>query len=181
MRRRFSFFAAGLALASGVAHAAPEGYFDLKPGVTLETGETWLDGSTRYRLYGVQSCLRGTTYTDKSGNQKDCGEASIAVLAAYIKDTSPICAPVAKTASTTYVMCYATVGKDRLDLGTMLINSGYAFAALNADGMPYHATYAVIEQEARKKGAGLWQFEDVQHPSILLSRNAHQRAKKVAE
>jgi endonuclease YncB( thermonuclease family) len=175
------FLAAGLALASGAAYAAAEGYFDLMPGVTLESGETWLDDGTRYRLYGVQSCLRGTTFTDKSGNTKDCGEASIAVLAAYIKDTSPICAPVAKTASITYVMCYATVGQQRLDLGTLLINAGYAFAALNAEGMPYQAQYAVIEQEARKKRAGLWQFDDVQHPSILLSRNAHERAKKVAE
>jgi hypothetical protein len=84
--------------------AAPEGYFDLQPGITLETGDTWVSNGERFRLYGIQSCLRGTNYTDAHGNQKDCGEASLAVLAAYIKDTKPICAPVAKTNNISYVI-----------------------------------------------------------------------------
>lgn len=45
------------AFTSGPAAAAPEGYFDLQPGVTLETGDTWITEGKRYRLYGVQSCL----------------------------------------------------------------------------------------------------------------------------
>jgi endonuclease YncB( thermonuclease family) len=168
-------------LAAGSATAAPEGYFDLRPGMTLETGETWVDGDRRYRLYGVQSCLRGTSYTDKKGQKRDCGDASLAMFAAYIKDTKPVCAPVARTADLTYVVCYAQVGQSRLDLATMMITSGYAFAALNAEGLPFHPPYAVAEQDAHEKRAGLWQFDDVQHPAILLSRTANERAKKAKQ
>ena len=57
----------------------------------------------------------------------------------------------------------------------MLISSGFAFAALDAGGLPVHAEYAVVEQDARERHAGLWQFDDVQHPAILLSRNANAR------
>ncbi|MGN7882539.1 thermonuclease family protein [Ensifer sp. 22460] len=168
-----------LALFPTSVAAAPDGYFDLLPGVTLETGDTWTSDGKRYRLYGVQSCLRGTSYTDHHGQKRDCGEASLAVLAAYIKDTKPVCAPIVKKDGIVYVVCYATVGKDRLDLANVLITSGYAFAALNGEGLPYHIPYAVAEQLARDKRAGLWQFEDVQHPAILLSREVNARDKKV--
>nr|WP_281722391.1 thermonuclease family protein [Nitrosomonas nitrosa] len=161
----------GAALSIGVTHAAPpEGYFELLPGVTLETGDSWIDQGVRYRLYGVQACLRGTTYTDHAGNKRDCGEASLAVLAAYIADTLPICAPLIEREGTVYVACYATVGRDRLDLANLLIASGFAFAAMRDDGLPQHLPYTVAEQNARERGAGLWQFEDVEHPAILLGR-----------
>ncbi|MCT2581290.1 MAG: thermonuclease family protein [Mesorhizobium sp.] len=178
MRRFLVVLTAALPVA---AHAAPAGYFDLQPGVTLETGDTWVTDRQRFRLYGVQSCLRGTSYTDNKGQKRDCGDASLAIFAAYIKDTKPVCAPVAKAAGISYVVCYATVGKDRLDLATMMITSGYAFAALSAEGLPFHPAYAVAEQDAREKRAGLWQFEDVQHPAILLSREASDRAKKAKQ
>ncbi|MBR7653735.1 thermonuclease family protein [Brucella oryzae] len=171
----------GLVLCSPTAIAAPEGYFDLQPGVTLESGDTWVAEGQRYRLYGVQSCLRGTTFTDRTGYKKDCGEASLAVFAAYIKDTKPVCAPVAQTADTSYVICYATIGGNRLDLATILITSGYAFAALKADGLPYYPAYAVAEQDAREKRAGLWQFEDVQHPAIMLSKSANERTRNAQQ
>ncbi|MGO4560202.1 thermonuclease family protein [Mesorhizobium sp. 2RAF21] len=173
--------AAALAFAGGWAEAAPQGYFDLQPGVTLETGDTWIAEGWRYRLYGVQSCLRGTAYTDRSGEKRDCGEASLAMLAAYIRDTSPVCAPVAKSADTTFVACYAMIGRERLDLANILIASGFAFAALDAGGMPFHAPYAVVEKKAREGRAGLWQFDDVQHPSILLSRAANERAREAGQ
>jgi endonuclease YncB( thermonuclease family) len=158
------------ALSAGVCEAAPDGYFELRPGVTLETGDSWIDRGQRYRLYGVQTCLRGTVYTDSTGSRRDCGEASLAVFAAYIADTHPVCAPLSTQADTTYVACYATIGSDRLDLANLLIASGFAFAATRADGLPQHAPYAVAEQSARQKRAGLWQFGDVQHPSIVLGR-----------
>ena len=154
-------------LTAGSAFAAPAGYFDLKPGVTLETGDTWIAEGKWYRLYGVQSCLRGTTYTNRSGEKRDCGEASLAMLAAYIRDTNPVCAPVAESAGTTFVACYATIGRERVDLANVLIASGFAFAALDANGMPFHAPYAVVEQKARESRAGLWQFDDVQHLSLI--------------
>ncbi|MGI0526644.1 thermonuclease family protein [Rhizobium giardinii] len=169
------------ALWPATAGAAPDGYFDLLPGVTLESGDTWISNDERFRLYGVQSCLRGTLYTDRNGAKRDCGEASLAVLAAYIKDTKPACAAVAKKAGIAYVVCYAMVGKERLDLANILITSGYAFASLDHQGMPYHVPYAVSERYARDKRAGLWQFDDVQHPAILLSREVNARTRKAAQ
>jgi len=178
MRFAAAFMAVVLPFA---AHAAPQGYFDLAPGVTLETGDTWVSNGERFRLYGIQSCLRGTAYTDGQGNRQDCGAASLAVLAAYIKDTKPICAPVAKMGGMSYVACYATVGNQRLDLAQIMVTKGYAFAALKTDGLPYHPPYAIAEQLAQQKKAGLWQFFDVQHPAILLSREANQRARTSAQ
>lgn len=165
----------GLCLSSAICSAAPQGYFDLRPGVTLETGESWIDEGRRYRLYGVQTCLRGTFYTDGVGARHDCGEASIAVLAAYIADTDPICAPISRQSGTTYVACYATIGEDRLDLANLMIVSGFAFAAIRPDGLPQHPPYAVLEQTARESRAGLWQFEDVAHPAILLGKESQRR------
>lgn len=155
------------------ATAAPtEGYFELKSGVTLESGDSWSDGTQHFRLYGMQACLRGTVYTDKSGTRRDCGEASLAILAAYIADTRPLCAQVARSAETAFVSCYATIGSDRLDLAILMISSGCAFASLDPRGLPHHAPYAVVEQAAREKKIGLWQFDDVQHPAVLLGQAA---------
>jgi endonuclease YncB( thermonuclease family) len=152
--------------------AMPEGYFELKPGVTLESGDSWQHGGRRFRLFGVQACLRGTAFTDKSGAHRDCGEASLAVFAAYIADTHPVCAPVAQSPGTVFVSCYASIGTDRLDLANLMISSGFAFASLDGRGLPHHTPYAVVEQAAREKKVGLWQFDDVQHPAILLGQTA---------
>lgn len=160
----------GMILSAGTCQAAANGYFELRPGVTLETGDSWIDQGRHYRLYGIQTCLRGTAYTDRAGNRHDCGEASLTVLAAYIADTHPVCAALSTQEQTTYVACYATIGPDWLDLANLLIASGYAFAAIRADGLPQHPPYAVVEQSARERRAGLWQFSDVQHPAILLGR-----------
>jgi endonuclease YncB( thermonuclease family) len=163
-----------LVFASTSATAAPpEGYFELKLGVTLESGDSWKADGRHYRLFGVQACLRGTFYTDRAGARRDCGEASLAVLAAYIADTKPVCAQIGRSGETVFVSCYATIGADRLDLANLMILSGFAFASLDGRGLPYHAPYAVAEQAARENGVGLWQFEDVQHPAILLGQTAN--------
>lgn len=164
-----------LILAFSTGHtvtAAPAGTFDFTSGTELETGDTWVSAGKRYRLYGLQSCLRGTFYTDMRGNRRDCGDASIVVLAALVKDTSPVCAPVAGRTDVTFVVCYALVGANRLDLAMMMIAQGYGFASLDKEGIPIYAAYAVAEQNAREARRGLWQFDDVQHPAILLSRAA---------
>lgn len=166
-----------LSLTVGVTPATamatpPEGYFELKPGVTLESGDSWHDVGRHFRIFGVQACLRGTFYTDNAGARRDCGEASLAVFAAYIADAHPVCAQVAQTAGTVFVSCYATIGADRLDIANLMISSGFAFASLDERGLPHHAAYAVVEQAAREKKAGLWQFDGVQHPALLLGRHA---------
>ena len=88
----------------------PTGYFDLQPGVTLETGDSWIDRGQRYRLYGVQTCLRGTTYTDHAGPTSRL-RRSVAGGACrlYHRHPSGLRAD-SRRADTTYVACYATIG-----------------------------------------------------------------------
>lgn len=163
--------ALAIAVSAGSGSEAGSARLALQPGVTLETGDSWTTMEGRhYRLYGVQACLRGSAYVDRSGKRRDCGDASLAVLGAYVRDTRPSCAVLFTTADTTFVACSATVGPDRLDLAGLLIASGFAFAAVGADGLPQYAPYAVVEQMARDRKVGLWQFGDVQHPAFLLAR-----------
>lgn len=158
MKRRGLLLSLVCLLVPAVALAAPNGYFDLEPNATLETGDSWVAGGSRYRLFGVQSFPRGTTFTNKVGEKQDRGDASLALLSAYIKDTAPVCAPVARAADVTYVTCYAMIRGNRLDLAMILIESGFASAALREDGRPSYAPYAAAESQAREHGVGLWQF-----------------------
>lgn len=174
MSAQAGLLAAGCMLTLVVhAQAASAGYFDLRGDVTLESGETWSDHGQRYRLYGVQSCIRGTTFTNRAGQKLDCGDASMAIFGAFIKDTHPQCAPVVKVGALTYVICFSTVGTNTIDLANAMIGEGYAFASLDARGLPVNAVYAVAEDEAKQRKAGLWQFPDVQHPAVLLSHAAN--------
>lgn len=158
MKQRVLILSMTWLLLPGVALAVPIGYFDLKPDAVLETGDSWVAGATRYRLFGIESFPRGTTFTNKSGEKQDRGEASLAVLSAYIKDTAPVCAPVVSTADVAYVTCYSAISGNRLDLAMILIESGFATAALREDGRPRYAPYAVAELRAREHRLGLWQF-----------------------
>lgn len=144
---------------------------------TFSTGDTWDSSGVRYRLYGVQSCLRGTSYTDHAGNRKDCGEASMFMLASLMQDLKPLCYAVARTrdGTTRFVVCYAvlTRGKNAgktLDVGTMLISSGFGFAALKPDGQPVNMGYAVAQNMAEEKRKGLWAFNDLPDPNAALLR-----------
>jgi len=140
------------------ASSGPNGYFDLQPTVALEAGGGWITDGTRYRLFGVQSFSTGAIFTNKAGEKKNRDDASRAVLAAYIKDTRPVCAPVMKVADTTTVTCYAAIGGNRQDLAMILISSGFAFAEVREDGRPLYEPYAAAEAQARERRAGLWQF-----------------------
>ena len=166
---RAFLFVAGMLVTASNSSLAQDGYFDLKPGVTLVSGETWVQDGQTFRLYGIQSCLRGTFYTNEAGRKVDCGVSAIAVLSAYIKDTSPKCAPVARVSDVTYVSCFVTLGGNRLDFATMLVSTGWAFASLNQNGEPYQMSYLVTEQAAKESKVGLWKFPDLQHPSIIVS------------
>lgn len=174
---RFAFACSLWAQVATTAYAAAGATILVHPGVTLVSGDTWLEDGKRYRLFGVQSCLRGTSFTNAAGRRLDCGEASMAILAAFIKDTGPRCTPLATTSDLSYVVCSAAVGNQTVDLGTALVSSGYAFAALDDRGLPANPAYAVAEQQARAARAGLWQFADVQHPALILGEaGSHGRA-----
>lgn len=141
-------------------------------GVALSTGDTWTQNGQTMRLYGVQSCIRGTTFTNPMGAKSDCGEASIAYLAAVIRDTRPRCAPVAQIGkeAAILVVCSAHVGSSTLDLGTILITEGFAFAAFNIEAKPVYMPYLAAENLARKSRAGLWAAADMPHPNLILNK-----------
>jgi len=139
-------------------------------GVAFVTGDTWVQNGQRMRLYGVQSCLRGTSFTNAAGLKTDCGEASLAYLAAIVRDTRPSCTPIAQIAQpqSIIVVCNAHVGDSTLDLGTVLITQGFAFAAFNDQAKPVYMPYLVAETLAKKQKAGLWAAPDLPYPNAIL-------------
>lgn len=46
-------------------------------GAVFTTGDTWTFAGETHRLYGVQACLRGTSFTNGNGLRVDCGRASL--------------------------------------------------------------------------------------------------------
>ena len=147
-----------------------------------QTGDSWTDSGMTYRLYGVQSCLRGTTFTNAHGQTRDCGEASLAMLVALVRDLRPQCSAAVQSpgSSTVFVFCIAqpTTGAgagSRIDVGTALIATGFAFAALQPDGQPVHAPYVVAEQVAQHSRAGLWAFADLPDPNAIILRTLRER------
>ena len=159
------------------AQTTAAGWFPIPASATYQTGDSWTDKGATFRLYGVQSCIRGTSFTNAHGVRRDCGEASLAMLIAYIRDLRPQCyrAAEAPHTNTVFVFCVATpsVGAaagSRIDLGTALISTGYAFAALTPEGRPVHTPYFVAELVAQKSHAGLWAFADLPEPNAIILR-----------
>ena len=154
---------------------ASSGWFPIPPNAMFETGDSWNDRGMTYRLYGVQACIRGTSFTNTLGVKRDCGEASLAMLVALIRDLTPQCYQAASLpqAHTIFVFCVATPKRgagagSRIDLGTALIASGYAFASLTPDGRPVHAPYFVAQIVAGRAKTGLWAFADLPEPNAII-------------
>lgn len=154
--------------------------FSVPPGgIKLLTGDSWIQNNRIIRLYGVQACLRGRPYTDHEGKTQDCGIVSIAMLSAILRDTSPVCHPIANIAMTSagqpvtvLAVCTCRIREQSLDLGSMMITQGYAFAALANDGKAVYKPYLVQELIAQRARAGLWAFGDIPNPSReLLARH----------
>jgi endonuclease YncB( thermonuclease family) len=141
-----------------------------RAGVIFSTGDTWVQNGQTMRLYGVQACIRGRTFTNQAGAKADCGEASLAYLAALVRDTRPQCAPVAQMGKqpSVLVVCSAHVGASTLDLGTILITEGFAFAAFTNEATPVYMPYLVAELVAKNNKAGLWAAPDMPHPNLTL-------------
>ncbi len=187
MRAGLAVAAASLLSASSPANAqqaAAPSWFPVPLTTVYQTGDSWTDHGITYRLYGVQSCIRGTTFTNAHGVKRDCGEASLAMLIALTRDLHPQCYQAAAIAETrtVFVFCVAmpTAGAaagSRIDLGTALISTGYAFASLAPDGKPVHAPYFVAQLVAQRSHAGLWAFPDMPEPNglILKALNAQRQ------
>lgn len=162
-------WAATLALMLSSAAAAQEQTISFPSGVSFETGDTWAYNGGKYRLFGVQSCLRGTGYRLETGEEGDCGMRSIASLAALFSTGTIACQPIgiAKD-NVVFVICAAQIDGVTVDVGTALISSGAAFAAVLPSGVPVTAAYAVAETTAKERHNGLWagRFD---HPVGLLT------------
>ncbi|CAN7708883.1 thermonuclease family protein [Rhizobium sp. LjRoot98] len=137
--------------------------------VTFETGDAWSHEGRKYRLFGVQSCIRGTNFRAPEGPDADCGLRSLASLAALFTTGTVGCQPVgtAKDAAT-FVVCAANIDDATVDVGTALISSGAAFAATLSSGAPVSAAYAVAELAAKDSRRGLWEGS-FEHPADVLS------------
>jgi endonuclease YncB( thermonuclease family) len=175
MVRSSLLLAAGVLVASFPSVAQTSPWAAIPENAVFETGDSWTVGGQRFRLYGVQACLRGTSFTNASGQKRDCGEASLAMLISLIRDYRPLCAPVLEGAPNgiRYVTCVAASkgtqsSESRIDLGTALIASGFAFAALQPDGKPVHLPYFVAELDAKRAKAGLWAFSDLPEPGPII-------------
>lgn len=149
--------------------------FIVSKSVELLSGDTWRDRGKLYRLYGVQSCLRGTIALTANGKELDCGNVSLAYLAALLSTAVVTCQPIALARDkATFVVCGAKLGGNTIDLGTALIAAGYAFAATDTKGSAVSANYLVAEVNAKMKADGLWATK-FQHPVELLLRRAGER------
>ncbi|UWU26042.1 thermonuclease family protein (plasmid) [Rhizobium sp. CB3060] len=159
---------------SALADNADKTFVIPQTGVTFLTGDSWRQAGRRFRLYGVQSCLRGTFYTDRVGEHQDCGAVSTAMLAAFVRDLKPVCAPVVQIAAgqsqpaTLLVICTGDVHGKKLDLGATMITQGFAFAAVDNESHPVYLPYLIEEGIAQQARKGLWAFADLPHPNNTL-------------
>ncbi len=176
--------AAAMSYQSGSVLGAQSAWFPVQADAIYQTGDSWRAEGVTYRLYGVQACLRGTSFTNIFGLKRDCGEASLTMLAALIRDLQPQCYAAAEQpkAATVFVFCVATrlegVGKgSRIDLGTALIVLGFAFAALTPDGRPVHAPYLEAQRRAQQSQAGLWAFSDLPDPNAIILETLRRSAR----
>ncbi|WP_457661943.1 thermonuclease family protein [Sinorhizobium medicae] len=158
-----------LALLLASVAAAQEETISFPASVSFETGDTWIYESREFRLFGVQSCLRGTTFRSPEGDEVDCGMRSIASIAALFSTGSIGCQPVGHAKDdATFVVCAAEIDRATVDVGTALISSGAAFAAAFPSGAPVSGAYAIAEIAAKDNRSGLWAGTFVHPVSLLL-------------
>lgn len=146
--------------------------FAIPRDAIFETGDSFAHDGRRYRLFGVQACLRGTAFTNERGLRRDCGEVSLAGFAGLARELKVSCRAVGQAgAENVAIVCTGDVKGRALDLGIALISEGLAFASIDAQGAPAHMAYFLAEEEARKAKRGLWAYPDLPHPREMLRRS----------
>ncbi|WFS69588.1 thermonuclease family protein (plasmid) [Agrobacterium leguminum] len=157
--------------------AAPQQEFTQFPTTAqFETGDTWVANGRRYRLYGLQTCLRGTQVTLSQGVVRDCGELNLIMTQALIRDTKPVCTTVKDLdQNNAVVVCQTTTGQRGYDLATYIIAQGWGFAAVDGAGQLIVPGYRVAEETARSARVGLWAYSDLPHPVSVLMEKAQQQ------
>ena len=164
-------FSLAVTLLLATTARAQEETISFPAAVSFETGDSWQYEGRKFRLFGVQACIRGTVYRAPDGAESDCGIQSIASLAALFSTGSIGCQPVGRAKDdATFVVCGAQLDNTTVDVGTALISSGAAFAAVFPSGAPVSAAYAVAESSARDKASGLWSGTFAHPVSVLLDK-----------
>jgi endonuclease YncB( thermonuclease family) len=154
--------------------------FAVPKNITLQTGDTWEFNGQVYRLYGVQSCIRGSIAIDAAGNKRDCGSLSLAQLGGLFQMAAVTCQPIGRARDNAiFTVCAAEIDGSTIDVGTAMISSGFAFAATYADGNAVNVSYVVAELTAKHSGEGLWAFK-FPHPVQALLRSSQPAATKGA-
>lgn len=148
----------------------------------FETADSWVADGKRYRLYGLQACLRGTSVTIAPGAKRDCGELNLIMAQAIVRDSKPVCTTIGELdANNLLVVCETTTGKTGYDLATYMIAQGWGFAAASPTGQLVVPGYRLVEQGAREARQGLWAYFDLPHPvSILIGQSKQQPSKSAA-
>ncbi|MFC6447651.1 thermonuclease family protein [Shinella zoogloeoides] len=160
-----------MALLLATTARAQEETISFPAAVRFETGDSWQYEGRKFRLFGVQACIRGTAYHAPDGTESDCGMQSIASLAALFSTGSIGCQPVGRANDdASFVVCAAQIDNATVDVGTALISSGAAFAAAYPSGAPVSAAYAVAEAIAKDSGSGLWAGRFAHPVSMLLDK-----------
>lgn len=150
---------------------AQEETISFPAAVSFETGDSWQYEGRKFRLFGVQACIRGTAYHAPDETESDCGMQSIASLAALFSTGSIGCQPVGRANDdASFVVCAAQLDNATVDVGTALISSGVAFAAAYPSGAPVSAAYAVAELIAKDNRSGLWAGRFTHPVSMLLDK-----------
>ncbi|SJM33648.1 putative Succinoglycan biosynthesis protein [Mesorhizobium delmotii] len=154
--------------------------FTVPKNITLQTGDTWEFNGQVYRLYGIQSCIRGSIAVDAAGNKRDCGSLSLAQLGGLFQTAAVTCQPIGRARDDAiFTVCAAEIEGSTIDVGTAMISSGFAFAATYADGNAVNVSYVVAELTAKGSGEGLWAFK-FPHPVQALLRSSQPAATKGA-
>lgn len=157
-----------------LADESPEDFY-VKKGVTLLSGDAWVQDKIKYQLFGVQSCLRGTFFINVKNTKVDCGEASMKILASFFNDVATICRPMLSSDNTVFVDCKIQVKNEIVDLGTALVSVGFHFSAIDfKDNTPLNITYDAAEKLAFKAKVGLWAFDTFPHPVEILKKQGTQ-------
>lgn len=164
---------AGFPAANDAAQLQSTAFVPFPSNAQFETGDSWISDSKRYRLYGLQACLRGTTVTLSAGASRDCGELNVIMMQALIRDTKPVCTNIQMIdQSNVVVACQTTAGAHRYDLATYIIAQGWGFAAVGSTGQLIVPGYRIAEESARTARAGLWAYPDMPHPVSVLMQQA---------
>ena len=171
--RRLASLAIALCATTAMASDEPR-TFNVAPNATIETGDTFIQDGERYRLYGVQACLPGTTVQLANGEAEDCGSVSISGLAGLMRDTAPQCVEIGRSEwrgmPYVFASCSMAIAGRNVELGTALIASGLAFASLTPDGAPVHTPYLAAEAVAQEQKQGIWSSKAFVHPAQALLR-----------